>query len=125
MITDSCSDGSCVTFPARTPTPSTARMGTGCGLTRSYTAAPWVGHGVEPAIEEAVMDQITTPPDTLLVIFGANGDLAKRKLLPALYNLDEEGLLPKQWRVIGTARSEVSDEEFRALAREAIAEHER
>jgi glucose-6-phosphate 1-dehydrogenase len=80
---------------------------------------------VEPAIEEAVMDQITTPPDTLLVIFGANGDLAKRKLLPALYNLDEEGLLPKQWRVIGTARSEVSDEEFRALAREAIAEHER
>ena len=71
------------------------------------------------------MDEITTPPDTLLVIFGANGDLAKRKLLPALYNLDEEGLLPAEWRAIGTARSEVSDEEFGALAREAIVEHER
>jgi glucose-6-phosphate 1-dehydrogenase len=71
------------------------------------------------------MDEITTPPDTLLVIFGANGDLAQRKLLPALYNLDEEGLLPREWRVIGTARSQVSDEEFRAAARTAITEHER
>lgn len=71
------------------------------------------------------MDQILTPPDTLLVIFGANGDLAKRKLLPALYNLDEGGLLPAEWRVIGTARSEMSDDEFRELARDAVIEHER
>jgi glucose-6-phosphate 1-dehydrogenase len=71
------------------------------------------------------MDQIMTPPDTLLVIFGANGDLAKRKLLPALYNLDEEGLLPAEWRVIGTARSEVGDDEFRTLAHDAIVDHER
>lgn len=66
-----------------------------------------------------------TPPDTVLVIFGANGDLAKRKLLPALYNLDEGGLLPERWRVIGSARSEVSDEDFRQTARDAIADHER
>jgi glucose-6-phosphate 1-dehydrogenase len=71
------------------------------------------------------MDQVTTPPDTLLVVFGANGDLAKRKLLPALYNLDEGDLLPPHWRVIGTARSQVSDEEFRELTRDAIREHER
>jgi glucose-6-phosphate 1-dehydrogenase len=71
------------------------------------------------------MNNTVTPPDTLLVVFGANGDLAKRKLLPALYNLDEEGLLPREWQVIGTARSEVSDEEFRADARAAIVEHER
>jgi glucose-6-phosphate 1-dehydrogenase len=71
------------------------------------------------------MEQTSTPPDTVLVIFGANGDLARRKLLPALYNLDEGGLLPEHWRVIGTARSEISDDEFRAMAREAIQEHER
>jgi glucose-6-phosphate 1-dehydrogenase len=71
------------------------------------------------------MNHVTTPPETLLVIFGANGDLAKRKLLPALYNLDEGGLLPDKWRVIGTARSEMSDEEFRTLARDAIIEHDR
>ncbi|HEX6257124.1 MAG TPA: glucose-6-phosphate dehydrogenase [Euzebyales bacterium] len=71
------------------------------------------------------MDQPRTPPDTLLVVFGANGDLSKRKLLPALYNLDAEGLLPREWRVLGTARSEVSDEDFREIARDAITEHER
>ena len=67
----------------------------------------------------------TTPSDTLLVIFGANGDLAKRKLLPSLYNLDEDGLLPREWHVIGTARSQVTDEEFRDAAREAVLEHAR
>jgi glucose-6-phosphate 1-dehydrogenase len=69
--------------------------------------------------------QNQTPPDTLLVIFGANGDLAKRKLLPALWNLDEGGLLPQHWHVVGTARSEVSDDEFRESARDAIREEER
>jgi glucose-6-phosphate 1-dehydrogenase len=71
------------------------------------------------------MDQPRTPPDTLLVVFGANGDLSKRKLLPALWNLDEEGLLPAHWHLLGTARSDVSDEEFRELARDAVVEHER
>jgi glucose-6-phosphate 1-dehydrogenase len=71
------------------------------------------------------MDEIPTPPATLLVVFGANGDLAKRKLLPALYNLDEGDLLPAQWRLIGSARSQVSDEEFREVARAAIRDHER
>jgi len=71
------------------------------------------------------MDQPRTPPDTLLVVFGANGDLSKRKLLPALWNLEEEGLLPGDWHLLGTARSEVSDEDFRELARDAITEHER
>ena len=71
------------------------------------------------------MDQPRTPPDTLLIVFGANGDLSKRKLLPALWNLEEEGLLPRDWRLLGTARSEVSDDEFRELARDAITDHER
>lgn len=71
------------------------------------------------------MDQARTPPDTLLIIFGANGDLSKRKLVPALYNLFAEDLLPRHWEVIGTARSEVTDQEFREIARDAITEHER
>jgi glucose-6-phosphate 1-dehydrogenase len=57
---------------------------------------------------------------TALVIFGATGDLAQRKLLPGLYNLAHEGALPERFELIGVARSEYSDEEFRESARESI-----
>ena len=57
---------------------------------------------------------------TTLVIFGATGDLANRKLLPALYNLAHEGALPERFELIGIARSEYSDEEFRKRAAESI-----
>src|SRR6201993_2142120 len=49
---------------------------------------------------------------TALVIFGATGDLAHRKLLPALYNLAHEGSLPERFEMIGVARSEMTDESF-------------
>jgi glucose-6-phosphate 1-dehydrogenase len=55
-----------------------------------------------------------------IVIFGATGDLAKKKLLPALLDLSCAGLLPDDVRFVGMARQEMSDEEFRALVREAI-----
>jgi len=48
-----------------------------------------------------------------MVIFGAAGDLTKRKLIPALYNLKESKLLPDNFAVIGVARAELNDEEFR------------
>ncbi len=57
---------------------------------------------------------------TALVIFGATGDLAHRKLLPALYNLAHEGSLPEQFELIGVARSEQPHEDFRAMVRESI-----
>jgi glucose-6-phosphate 1-dehydrogenase len=57
---------------------------------------------------------------TSLVIFGATGDLAHRKLLPALYNLAHEGALPERFELIGIARSAHSDDEFRQIARESI-----
>jgi glucose-6-phosphate 1-dehydrogenase len=57
---------------------------------------------------------------TALIIFGATGDLSYRKLLPALYNLAHEGALPERFELIGVARSEYSDEEFRQTARESI-----
>ncbi len=49
----------------------------------------------------------------IMVIFGASGDLTKRKLIPALYNLAKSGLLSRQFAVIGIARSEMTDEQFR------------
>ena len=64
-------------------------------------------------------------PDTTLTIFGATGDLARRKLLPALYNLAHDGVLPEHFNVIGVARREESDEKFRDFAREAILEFSR
>src|ERR1700693_2181697 len=53
-----------------------------------------------------------SPPCTI-VIFGAAGDLTKRKLLPALYNLKASGLLPRQLAIVGVARKEKSHEQFR------------
>jgi glucose-6-phosphate 1-dehydrogenase len=55
-----------------------------------------------------------------IVIFGASGDLTKRKLLPALYHLYAEGLLPHGFALVGYARTEMTDEEFRTYTGEAI-----
>ena len=57
---------------------------------------------------------------TSLVIFGATGDLAHRKLLPALYNLAHEGALPERFELIGVARREQAHEDFAEVVREAI-----
>jgi glucose-6-phosphate 1-dehydrogenase len=59
-------------------------------------------------------------PATTLTIFGVTGDLAHRKLLPALYNLAHEGALPERFNLIGVARREMTDEDFRAAAKQAI-----
>jgi glucose-6-phosphate 1-dehydrogenase len=58
-----------------------------------------------------------------LLLFGATGDLARRMLLPSLYGLDSDNLLPAQLRIVGTARSELDDESFRAKADAALHEH--
>ena len=58
-----------------------------------------------------------------LILFGATGDLAARMLLPSLYGLDNDGLLPPDLRIFATARSEHDDESFRAHARRALKEH--
>ena len=57
---------------------------------------------------------------TALVIFGAMGDLASRKLLPGIYNLAHEGALPERIALIGISRGKMTDEEFREQARESI-----
>jgi glucose-6-phosphate 1-dehydrogenase len=58
-----------------------------------------------------------------LLLFGATGDLARRMLLPSLYGLDSDGLLPGELRIVGTARTELDDEAFRGRAREALEQH--
>ena len=63
-----------------------------------------------------------SPPPHVIVVFGGNGDLARRKLLPSLWRLHTEGLLPADWRVIGNSRSAFTDEEFDAFAAESITE---
>jgi glucose-6-phosphate 1-dehydrogenase len=63
-----------------------------------------------------------TAEPCIVVIFGASGDLAKRKLLPALYRLVQERLLPAEFAIIGLARTQMSSEEFRARMKEAVAE---
>src|SRR4051812_5874998 len=70
------------------------------------------------------LERLPVHPTTLF-IFGASGDLAKRKLLPAIYNLAHEGALPERFNLIGCARSEWSDDEFRNVAREAITKFSR
>src|SRR3954463_16580452 len=62
---------------------------------------------------------------TTLGIFGATGDLARRKLLPAIYNLAHEGALPERFNLIGSSRSEMSHEEVAAQATEAIKQFSR
>jgi glucose-6-phosphate 1-dehydrogenase len=58
-----------------------------------------------------------------LVIFGATGDLAQRKLLPGLYHRDMDGQLPDDARIIGCARSKMEADAFRTMARQAIIDH--
>jgi glucose-6-phosphate 1-dehydrogenase len=61
----------------------------------------------------------------LFTIFGATGDLAQRKLLPAIYNLAKRGLLPPRFGVVGYARTEMGEDGFRRFAKAAIEAHSR
>jgi len=71
----------------------------------STASAPRVGKAGNPCV---------------MVIFGAAGDLTARKLIPSLYNLLNAGLLPKEFAVIGVARTPMSDEDFRKSVGEAL-----
>src|SRR5688500_15322223 len=65
------------------------------------------------------------PDPSILVIFGASGDLTQRKLLPALYSLAHDGLLPPGQTIVGFARPDYSDEAFRLAMRETCDKHAR
>ncbi|HEY2631399.1 MAG TPA: glucose-6-phosphate dehydrogenase [Solirubrobacteraceae bacterium] len=72
----------------------------------------------------AGLERLPVAPTTL-VIFGATGDLARRKLLPALYNLAHEGALPERFHLVGVARREKEHEDYRKECEQAIREFSR
>src|SRR5439155_25687618 len=63
-----------------------------------------------------------TPEPCVLVIFGATGDLTKRKLIPALYQLSHDRLLPANVAIVGFARRDWTDESFRGEMKDAVGE---
>jgi glucose-6-phosphate 1-dehydrogenase len=81
-----------------------------------------------PELENPLLEGLglaRTPEPCVLVIFGASGDLTRRKLFPALYSLAFRRLLPDPFAVVGTARSDLSGEEFRSQMEKAVREHGR
>ena len=65
---------------------------------------------VAPEVTQIPKTPERTPEPTVVVIFGASGDLTKRKLLPALFHLEQAGLLPEKFAVVGVARRPLQDE---------------
>ncbi len=72
-------------------------------------------------LREGIRLERTAEPCTV-VIFGASGDLTKRKLVPALYRLVQERLVPAEFGIVGVARSPMSNEEFRAKMKASVAQ---
>jgi glucose-6-phosphate 1-dehydrogenase len=68
-------------------------------------------------------DQGRVADRCIMVIFGASGDLTSRKLLPALYNLCRNNLLPREFAILGFAKDEFSEEDFRRRTRDDIREY--
>src|SRR3954454_16960163 len=66
-----------------------------------------------------------TAPPCAIVIFGASGDLAKRKLIPAIYEMALDKVLSDSTYVVGYSRSPMTDEQYRKVAREAVQQHAR
>ncbi|MGI8996404.1 MAG: glucose-6-phosphate dehydrogenase [Pyrinomonadaceae bacterium] len=74
---------------------------------------------IENPLRAGLRMERTAEPCTV-VIFGASGDLTKRKLVPALYRLVQERLVPAEFGIVGVARSPMSNEEFRTKMKDAI-----
>jgi glucose-6-phosphate 1-dehydrogenase len=75
-------------------------------------------------LREGLQDYRVIDP-ALMVIFGATGDLARRKLLPAIYNLAAQRVLPPGFAIVGVAKDDGGDEDFRKVVGESIREHSR
>jgi glucose-6-phosphate 1-dehydrogenase len=88
--------------------------------------------GAAPAREQAAVasaaragqtrGSVPRPDNHVIVVFGATGDLAHRKLLPGLFHLATAGLMPDRYQIIGVSPQDMTGEQFRDLARQAIAD---
>lgn len=73
----------------------------------------------------AGVDVARVPMPHVFVLFGGAGDLAKRKIVPALYNLERQGLLPPRFAIVGAGGSLPGDTDYRAMMKEAVVSHSR
>lgn len=64
--------------------------------------------------------ELHIPDPFCLILFGASGDLSKRKIIPSLYRLSKDELLPKGFFILGAARTELDHSTFRAMMRDAV-----
>ncbi|MGH9115882.1 MAG: glucose-6-phosphate dehydrogenase [Acidimicrobiales bacterium] len=69
-----------------------------------------------------MVDSRLLPDPTVFVLYGATGDLAHRLVMPALFSLAREGLLPADWRLVGNGRGDTSHEDFQERVRESLEE---
>ncbi len=78
---------------------------------------------IRPSIadQDIVCDETAAPP-TAMIVFGASGDLAKRKLFASLFQLSNRGLLSEHFYLLGAGRKKLSDQTFRQSAQQAIQE---
>ncbi|HLI00787.1 MAG TPA: glucose-6-phosphate dehydrogenase, partial [Acidimicrobiales bacterium] len=65
-------------------------------------------------------DARLVPEPTVFVLYGATGDLSNRLVLPALFRLAQEGLMPSDWRLVGNGRGDVAHEDFREQVRQSL-----
>ncbi|HZG49441.1 MAG TPA: glucose-6-phosphate dehydrogenase [Thermoleophilaceae bacterium] len=79
-------------------------------------------HAENPLVEG--LERLPVHPTTL-VIFGGTGDLAHRKLLPAVYNLAHEGALPERFNLIAVSRSDIPHGDYQGMAKESIEQYSR
>ncbi|GAC1340963.1 MAG: glucose-6-phosphate dehydrogenase [Candidatus Dormibacteria bacterium] len=89
-------------------------------MTDQQVAPPPLAEPAEGNPLSEGLRQGRTPLPCVVVIFGATGDLTKRKLVPALYALASDGLLPTGFTVVGAGRSEGNDRDWRAAMRDAV-----
>ena len=75
----------------------------------------------DPSADDSLLIEHPLPPCSL-VIFGATGDLTHRKLIPALFSLETQGLLPAHMKIVGFARRDYSDHSFRDELQQSIQE---
>src|SRR3954471_4242199 len=84
-----------------------------------------MGPALTGGVARATNHFMPTAPPCAIVIFGASGDLAKRKLIPAIYEMALEKVLSDSTYVVGYSRSPMTDEQYRKVAREAVQQHAR
>src|SRR5512147_3284468 len=83
-------------------------------------AGPGEADDLHPEYRRIENCEIEVPRPAALIIFGASGDLTRRKLLPSLYRLYKNRMLAEQFFILGTSRVEMTTEKFRASMEESV-----